>query len=191
MAKIIYTLTDEAPLLATSVPPGHRGLRGEAGVAVETRDISLAGRIIAAFADLLPEDQRDGGRPRRARRSGDHARGQHHQAAEHLRVRPQLKAAVAELQAQGYPAPDYPENRHRRGEGHQGALRQGQGQRGESRAARRQLRPPGPGRGQELRPSHPHSMGAWSSDSKTSVATMGHDDFRSNEQSVISRRRTC
>ena len=85
MAKIIYTLTDEAPMLATySFLPVIEAFAGTAGVDVETRDISLAGRIIAAFDDLLPEDQRIGDALAELGAAGHDARGQHHQAAQRL-----------------------------------------------------------------------------------------------------------
>ena len=108
--KIIYTLTDEAPALATySLLPIVKAFTRSSGVAVETRDISLAGRIIAAFADSLPAGQKG---------SDDLAElGQLTLKPEANIIKlpnisasvPQLKAAIAELQAQGYPLPNYPE----------------------------------------------------------------------------------
>ena len=86
-AAIIYTHTDEAPLLATySFLPIIQAYAGQAGVAVESRDISLAGRIIAQFPERLTDDAAARRRARRARRAGQAARGQHHQAAQHLGV---------------------------------------------------------------------------------------------------------
>ncbi|GAA4725873.1 NADP-dependent isocitrate dehydrogenase [Pedococcus ginsenosidimutans] len=187
MAKIIYTLTDEAPMLATySFLPVIEAFASTAGVEVETRDISLGGRIIAAFDDLLPEDQRVGD-----------ALGELGQLATTPEANiiklpnisasvPQLKAAIAELQAQGYALPAYPDEprtdeekdaRARydsvKGSAVNPVLREGNSDRRAPAAVKNYAR------------RHPHSMGAWSPDSKTQVATMGKDDFRSNEQSVV------
>jgi isocitrate dehydrogenase len=183
---IIYTYTDEAPALATfSLLPIVQAFAGAAGVTVETRDISLAGRILAQFPDLLPEHQR-------------HADDLAELGALSVRPEaniiklpnisasmPQLKAAIAELQAQGFAIPDYPDEpaddterdvkaRYDKVKGSavNPVLREGNSDRRAPRAVKEYAR------------SHPHSMGAWSSDSKTHVATMGHDDFRSNEQSL-------
>ena len=185
-STIIYTYTDEAPALATfSLLPIVQAFAGAAGVAVETRDISLAGRILAQFPDVLPEGQRQ---------SDDLAE----LGALSLRPEaniiklpnvsasmPQLKAAIAELQAQGFAIPDYPDNpatdaerdvraRYDRVKGSavNPVLREGNSDRRAPRAVK------------EYAKSHPHSMGAWSADSKTHVATMGSDDFFSNEQSM-------
>ena len=185
-STIIYTYTDEAPALATfSLLPIVQAFAGAAGVAVETRDISLAGRILAQFADVLTDEQRQ---------SDDLAE----LGALSLRPEaniiklpnisasmPQLKAAIAELQSQGYALPDYPDNpandaerdikaRYDRTKGSavNPVLREGNSDRRAPRAVKEYAR------------SHPHSMGAWSADSKTHVATMGHDDFFSNEQSL-------
>ena len=187
MAKIIYTLTDEAPMLATySFLPVIEAFASTAGVEVETRDISLGGRIIAAFDDLLPEDQRVGD-----------ALGELGQLATTPEANiiklpnisasvPQLKAAIAELQAQGYALPAYPDEprtdeekdaRARydsvKGSAVNPVLREGNSDRRAPAAVKNYAR------------RHPHSMGAWSRDSRTQVATMGKDDFRSNEQSVV------
>ena len=187
MAKIIYTLTDEAPMLATySFLPVIEAFAATAGVEVETRDISLGGRIIAAFDDRLPQEQRIGD-----------ALGELGQLATTPEANiiklpnisasvPQLKAAVAELQAQGYDLPDYPDEpatdeekdaRARydsvKGSAVNPVLREGNSDRRAPQAVKNYAR------------KHPHSMGAWSSDSRTRVATMGKDDFRSNEQSVV------
>jgi isocitrate dehydrogenase len=187
MAKIIYTLTDEAPMLATySFLPVIEAFASTAGVEVETRDISLGGRIIAAFDDLLPEDQRVGD-----------ALGELGQLATTPEANiiklpnisasvPQLKAAIAELQAQGYALPAYPDEPRTEAERDARArydsvkgsavnpvLREGNSDRRAPAAVKNYAR------------KHPHSMGAWSRDSRTQVATMGKDDFRSNEQSVV------
>jgi isocitrate dehydrogenase len=188
MSKIIYTHTDEAPLLAThSLLPIIAGFASKAGVEFETRDISLAGRIIAQFPERLTEDQRLGDA---LAELGDLANDP---AANIIKLpnisasAPQLKAAIAELQALGYDIPDYPDDPQTddekelaarfdkvKGSAVNPVLRQGNSDR---RA---------PGAVKAYAKAHPHRMGAWSADSKTSVATMGHDDFRSNEQSFVS-----
>ncbi len=187
MATIIYTLTDEAPLLATySLLPVVEAYAATAGVEVETRDISLAGRILAAFADLLPEGQRTSDA---LAELGDLATTPGANIIKLPNVSasvPQLKAAVAELQAQGFDLPAYlddpqtPAEQDARarydkvkGSAVNPVLREGNSDRRAPAAVKNYAR------------KHPHSMGAWSSDSRTNVATMGHDDFRTNEQSVI------
>ena len=187
MAKIIYTHTDEAPLLATySFLPIIAAYAKTAGVEVETRDISLAGRVIAQFPDRLTEEQRL-----------DDALAELGELATKPEANiiklpnisasiPQLKATIAELQSQGYDLPAYPENpqtdeerevRARydkvKGSAVNPVLREGNSDRRAPASVKNYAK------------AHPHSMGAWSSDSKTSVATMGQDDFRSNEQSVV------
>jgi isocitrate dehydrogenase len=186
-ATIIYTLTDEAPMLATySLLPIVQAYAGQAGVEVETRDISLSGRILAAFADRLPEDQRV---PDDLAELGELATTPEANIIKLPNISasvPQLKAAVAELQAQGYALPDYPadpqsdEEREVRarfdavmGSAVNPVLREGNSDR----------RAPESVKGYARR--HPHSMGEWSSDSRTEVSTMGRDDFRSNEKSVV------
>ncbi len=182
MATIIYTLTDEAPLLATySFLPIVEAFTTAAGVEVETRDISLSGRILAAFADSLPED----------RRVADALAelGELVQRPEANIIKlpnisasvPQLNAAIAELQAQGYDLPSYDdataEEKARydavKGSAVNPVLREGNSDRRAPLAVKNYAR------------KHPHSMGAWSADSRTEVATMTADDFRSNELSVI------
>ena len=187
MAKIIYTLTDEAPMLATySFLPVVQAFAGAAGVEVETRDISLAARTIAAFNDLLPEGERV-----------DDALAELGQLvttpdANIIKLPnisaslPQLKAVVAELRAQGVELPDYPaeprtdqerDTRARydsvKGSAVNPVLREGNSDRRAPAAVKNYAR------------KHPHSMGAWSADSKTNVATMSADDFRHNELSVV------
>ncbi|WP_224275092.1 NADP-dependent isocitrate dehydrogenase [Nocardioides lacusdianchii] len=187
MAKIIYTHTDEAPLLATySFLPIIAAYAKTAGVEVETRDISLAGRVIAQFPDRLTEEQRL-----------DDALAELGELATKPEANiiklpnisasiPQLKATIAELQSQGYDLPAYPENpqtdderevRARydkvKGSAVNPVLREGNSDRRAPASVKNYAK------------AHPHSMGAWSSESKTSVATMGQDDFRSNEQSVV------
>jgi isocitrate dehydrogenase len=186
-SSIIYTHTDEAPLLATySFLPIIEAYAAKAGVGVETRDISLAGRIIAAFADLLPEDQRIADD---LHELGELAKTP---AANIVKLPnisasiPQLKAAVAELQEAGYDLPEYPANpqtdeekdaRARydtvKGSAVNPVLREGNSDRRAPEAVKNYAR------------KHPHSMGEWSSDSRTNVSHMEADDFRHNEKSVV------
>ncbi|MDF2146579.1 NADP-dependent isocitrate dehydrogenase [Knoellia sp. p5-6-4] len=187
MAKIIYTLTDEAPMLATySFLPVIEAFAGTAGVEVETRDISLAGRIIAAFDDRLPQEQRIGDALSELGQLATTPEANIIKLPNISASVPQLKAAIAELQAQGYALPDYPDEpatddekdaRARydsvKGSAVNPVLREGNSDRRAPQAVKNYAR------------SHPHSMGAWSADSRTRVATMGKDDFRSNEQSVV------
>jgi isocitrate dehydrogenase len=187
MPKIIYTHTDEAPLLATySFLPIVSAYAAKAGVDVETRDISLAGRIIAQFPERLTEEQRQ------ADALAELGELANDPAANIIKLPnisasvPQLKAAVAELQALGYDLPDFPESvetdeqkdaRERYGRVMGSAvnpvLRQGNSDRRAPASVKNYAK------------AHPHRMGAWTADSKTNVATMGHDDFFSNEKSVI------
>ncbi len=185
-STIIYTFTDEAPALATySLLPIIEAFAGAADVEVETRDISLAGRILAAFPDRLTDDQRviDA-----LAELGDLALTPQANIIKLPNISasvPQLKAAIAELRAKGYDLPDYPDEgssadaaevRARYGAVMGSAvnpvLRQGNSDRRAPKAVK------------EYAKSHPHSMGAWSPDSKTHVSTMSGGDFRSNEQSL-------
>lgn len=187
MPKIIYTHTDEAPLLATySFLPIVSAYAAKAGVDVETRDISLAGRIIAQFPERLTDEQRlvDA-----LAELGELANDPSANIIKLPNISasiPQLKAAVAELQGLGYDLPDYPENartdaekdaRERYGRVMGSAvnpvLRQGNSDRRAPASVKNYAK------------AHPHRMGAWTPESKTNVATMGHDDFFSNEKSVI------
>jgi len=187
MAKIIYTHTDEAPALATySFLPVIEAYASTAGVEVETRDISLSGRIIALFGDRLTPEQQIGDA---LAELGDLAKTPEANIIKLPNISasvPQLKAAVAELQAQGYDLPDYPDDpqsdedkqvRARydkvKGSAVNPVLREGNSDRRAPASVKSYAR------------KHPHSMGAWSPDSKTNVATMGEDDFRSNEKSVV------
>lgn len=187
MAKIIYTHTDEAPLLATySFLPIVSAYAAKAGVDVETRDISLAGRIIAQFPERLTEEQRQ------ADALAELGELAHDPSANIIKLPnisaslPQLKAAIAELQGLGYDLPDFPESvetdaekdaRERYGRVMGSAvnpvLRQGNSDRRAPASVKNYAK------------AHPHRMGAWTPDSKTNVATMGHDDFFSNEKSVV------
>ncbi|XAS68056.1 NADP-dependent isocitrate dehydrogenase [Micrococcaceae bacterium Sec5.7] len=187
MSKIIYTHTDEAPMLATySFLPIVEAFASTAGVEVETRDISLAGRIIAGFGDYLTEEQRIGDA---LSELGELAKSPDANIIKLPNISasvPQLKSAIAELQAKGYELPDYPDNpssdietgvRSRydkiKGSAVNPVLREGNSDRRAPLSVKNYAR------------QNPHSMGAWSSESKTNVATMGTDDFRFNEKSVV------
>jgi isocitrate dehydrogenase len=188
--KIHYTHTDEAPALATrSLLPIVRAFAAAAGVEVELRDISLAGRILAQFPDHLADGQR---MPDALAELGQLAKTP---AANIIKLPnisasvPQLKAAVAELQARGYALPDYPENpadepqrelraRYDRvmGSAVNPVLREGNSDRRAPASVKAYAR------------AHPHSMGAWSSESRSHVSTMSDGDFRSTEQSTTIER---
>ncbi|MGA9436242.1 MAG: NADP-dependent isocitrate dehydrogenase [Roseobacter sp.] len=183
---IIYTKVDEAPQLASaSLLPIIRKFAAAAGVSVGTKDISLAGRIIAAFPENLTDAQRQ---------NDDLAElGQlvKTPGANVIKLPnisasvPQLSAAIQELQSQGYALPDYPEDpqtdaekeaRARydaiKGSAVNPVLREGNSDRRAAQAVKNYAQ------------ANPHSMGTWSADSKTRVSTMGANDFRSNESSV-------
>ncbi|MFC4910632.1 NADP-dependent isocitrate dehydrogenase [Actinomadura gamaensis] len=186
-STIIYTHTDEAPLLATySFLPVIEAYASTAGVGVETRDISLAGRIIAAFPEYLEEGQRIGDALAELGELAETPAANIIKLPNISASIPQLKAAVAELQEQGYALPDYPDDpktdeerdvraRYDRVKGSavNPVLRQGNSDRRAPAAVKQYAR------------THPHRMGAWSGDSKTDVATMGADDFRSTETSAV------
>jgi len=183
--KIIYTITDEGPMLATySLLPIIQAFTNKAGVTVETRDISLAGRILAHFPEFLKPEQR----------IGDHLAelGQMALTREANIIKlpnisasiPQLKGAIAELQSQGYAIPDYPEepkndsqkdikSRYAKvlGSAVNPVLREGNSDRRAPKAVKNYAK------------KHPHSMGKWSPDSKTHVASMDKGDFFGSEQS--------
>ena len=186
MSKILYTLTDEAPALATySFLPIVQAFAGKAGVEVETRDISLSGRILAAMSDLLPADQTS------------------HDALSELGALaktpdanivklpnisasiPQLKAAIAELQELGFDLPDYPDNPDTdqardikarydkvKGSAVNPVLREGNSDRRAPNAVKAYAQ------------KHPHRMGSWASDSLARVASMTEGDFYGSEKSV-------
>ncbi|MDP1819054.1 MAG: NADP-dependent isocitrate dehydrogenase [Acidimicrobiales bacterium] len=185
-SKIIYTYTDEAPALATySFLPIVQAFAAAAGVEVETRDISLAGRILAAFPEHLAEGQQV---PDALAELGALAQRPEANIIKLPNVSasiPQLRAAVTELQAKAYALPDYPEEptgaeeveiRARydaiKGSAVNPVLREGNSDRRAPASVKAYAR------------SHPHSMGTWSPDSRTHVATMDADDFRSNERST-------
>jgi isocitrate dehydrogenase len=184
---IIYTQTDEAPLLATySFLPIVRAYAGQAGVAVESRDISLAGRIIARFPERLTEEQRLDDALAELGELAKRAEANIIKLPNISASIPQLKAAVAELQQQGYDLPDYPDNpttdeerdvraRYDRVKGSavNPVLREGNSDRRAPASVKSYAR------------THPHSMGAWSPECRTNVAHMTADDFCSSERSVV------
>ncbi len=186
MSKIIWTKTDEAPALATySLLPIVNTFTGPAGVEVETRDISLAGRIIANFPDNLTDDQKI---PDELTALGELAKRPEANIIKLPNISasiPQLTAAIKELQEKGYDLPDYPEDpqsdaekeiksRYAKvlGSAVNPVLREGNSDR---RA---------PGAVKNFAKKYPHPMGAWSPDSKSHVATMSSGDFASNEKST-------
>lgn len=187
MAKIIYTHTDEAPMLATySFLPVIEAFASTAGVEVETRDISLSGRIIAAFGDFLTDEQRINDDLAELGALAKTPEANIIKLPNISASLPQLKAAIAELQGKGYQLPDYPDNptsdeetdiRSRydkiKGSAVNPVLREGNSDRRAPLSVKNYAR------------QNPHSMGAWSPDSKTNVAHMEADDFRSNEKSVV------
>jgi len=186
-AKIIYTKTDEAPALATySLLPIVKAFTDAAGIAVETRDISLAGRILASFPDRLSDQQRIGDA---LTELGELAKTPDANIIKLPNISasiPQLAAAIAELQSQGFDIPDYPEEpqndaereinaRYSRvlGSAVNPVLREGNSDRRVAAAVKSYAK------------AHPHSMGEWSGDSNSRVAHMGDGDFYSSEQSAI------
>ncbi|MEU8545343.1 NADP-dependent isocitrate dehydrogenase [Streptomyces sp. NPDC048717] len=186
-STIIYTHTDEAPALATySFLPVIQAYASTAGINVETRDISLAGRIIASFPERLEEGQRIEDALAELGRLAKTPEANIIKLPNISASIPQLKAAIAELQAQGYALPDYPDDprtdedkdvRARydkiKGSAVNPVLREGNSDR---RA---------PGAVKNYAKTHPHRMGAWTAESKTNVATMGQNDFASTEKSTV------
>ena len=186
MSSIIYTYTDEAPALAThSFLPILQAFAGAAGVEVETRDISLAGRIIAQFPDRLSEDQQQSDALAELGELVTRPEANVIKLPNVSASIPQLRTAIAELQAQGFDLPDFPAEpstdeerdvaaRYAKvlGSAVNPVLREGNSDRRAAASVKNYAR------------KHPHSMGAWSADSKTNVATMTADDFAHNEKSV-------
>jgi isocitrate dehydrogenase len=186
-SAIIYTRTDEAPLLATySLLPIISAYASTAGVSVETRDISLAGRILAGFPERLKPEQRVEDALAELGRLATKPEANIIKLPNISASIPQLKAAVAELQAQGHDLPDYPDDprsdedrdvRARydkvKGSAVNPVLREGNSDRRAPASVKSYVR------------SHPHRMGAWSPDSRTNVAHMTADDFRSSEKSTV------
>jgi isocitrate dehydrogenase len=182
---IIYTKTDEAPALATySLLPIIRTFTKPAGIEVELRDISLAGRILSQFPDCLTDEQRIDDELAYLGKLTHDAEANIIKLPNISASVPQLIAAIEELQGKGYAIPDFPENPSNEAEKDAKArydkvmgsavnpvLREGNSDRRAPGAVKAYAR------------SHPHPMGAWSADSKTEVSTMGQDDFFSNEKS--------
>jgi isocitrate dehydrogenase len=186
-STIIYTYTDEAPALAThSFLPVVRAYAATAGISVESRDISLAGRIIASFPEYLEEVLRIDDA---LAELGDLAKKPGANIIKLPNISasiPQLRAAIAELQQQGYALPDYPDDpkteeelqiraRYDRVKGSavNPVLREGNSDRRAPASVKNYAR------------THPHRMGAWTPGSRTNVATMGANDFRSTEKSAV------
>ena len=187
MAKIIYTYTDEAPALATySLLPIVQAFTRAAGVVVETRDISLAGRILASFPDRLPPDRRQ---PDDLAELGQLAKTPEANIIKLPNISasiPQLKGAIKELQQQGYAVPDYPEDPQNDadkaikatyarvlGSAVNPVLREGNSDRRVATSVKQYAK------------SHPHSMGAWSKDSK--ISRRAHERRRLLRQRAVGR----
>src|SRR3954452_14981914 len=185
--KVIYTYTDEAPALAThSLLPIIGAFAAPADVEVELRDISLAGRILAQFPARLGDDQRV---PDALAELGELAKTPGANIIKLPNISasiPQLRAAIKELQSQGYALPEYPDEpktdeerdiRARydstKGSAVNPVLREGNSDRRAPASVKNYAK------------THPHRMGAWSPESKTNVATMDTDDFRATEKSAV------
>jgi isocitrate dehydrogenase len=185
-SKIIYTKTDEAPMLATySFLPIVQAFTASAGIDVETRDISLAGRILANFPEFLKEDQKVGDALTELGKLATTPEANIIKLPNISASIPQLVDAIAELQLQGYAIPDYPDNAQSNeekavkakygkvlGSAVNPVLREGNSDRRAPKAVKNYAK------------NNPHSMGAWSSDSKTRVASMTEGDFYGSEKSV-------
>ncbi|MGE0432541.1 MAG: NADP-dependent isocitrate dehydrogenase, partial [Planctomycetota bacterium] len=183
---IIYTWTDEAPALATfSFLPIIRAFAAAAGVPVETRDISLAGRILAAMSHLLPDDQKVSDDLGELGKLVETPQANVIKLPNVSASQPQLIAAIKELQAQGYKLPDYPDEPTSdaakdikahydkvKGSAVNPVLREGNSDRRAPKAVK------------EYAKKHPHRMGKWAPDSKTHVSTMSSGDFCHNEKAI-------
>ncbi len=186
-SKIIYTITDEAPMLAThSFLPIVKAFTAPANISVETRDISLAGRIIANFPDYLKEDQRINNDLLELGQLATTPEANIIKLPNISASVPQLKEVIAELQKLGYAIPEFVENPQTEeekivkakyakvlGSAVNPVLREGNSDRRAPKAVKNYAR------------KHPHSMGAWSADSKTHVAHMNEGDFYGSEQSIV------
>ncbi len=184
--RIVYTHTDEAPALATrSLLPILRAFGAQAGIEIELRDISLAGRILAQFPDRLDEQQQLADALAELGELAQQPEANIIKLPNISASVPQLKAAIAELREKGYDVPDYPDEprseeereiraRYDRlkGSAVNPVLRQGNSDRRAPRSVKQYAR------------RHPHSMGPWSRDSRSHVASMSEGDFRSTERSV-------
>jgi isocitrate dehydrogenase len=185
-SKIYYTITDEAPMLAThSFLPIVQAFASTAGINVETRDISLAGRILANFPENLTEAQKIGDALTELGELANTPEANIIKLPNISASVPQLKAAIKELQEQGYNIPNFPEDAQSEeekavkakyakvlGSAVNPVLREGNSDRRAPKAVKNYAK------------THPHSMGAWSSDSKTHVASMSEGDFYGSEKSV-------
>jgi isocitrate dehydrogenase len=185
-AKIFYTLTDEAPLLATySFLPIVQAFTATSNIEIETRDISLAGRILSNFPEFLKEDQKTVDALSELGKLATTPEANIIKLPNVSASVPQLKAAIAELQSHGYAVPNFPEDPQNDAEAAIKAkyskilgsavnpvLREGNSDRRAPRAVK------------NFAKAHPHSMGAWSADSKTKVASMAQGDFYGSEKSV-------
>lgn len=185
-SKIFYTITDEAPMLAThSLLPIVQAFTAPAGIEVETRDISLAGRILANFPENLTDSQKIGDALTELGQLATTPEANIIKLPNISASVPQLKAAIKELQEQGYNIPDLPEDAKTEeekaikakyakvlGSAVNPVLREGNSDRRAPRAVKNYAK------------AHPHSMGKWSADSKTRVASMTEGDFYGSEQSV-------
>ncbi len=186
MSKILYTKTDEAPILATySFLPIIKSFTSKAGIEVETRDISLAGRILATFADLLPEDQRISDDLAELGALAKNPEANIIKLPNISASIPQLSAAISELQAAGFALPDYPAEPANedekaikarydkiKGSAVNPVLREGNSDRRAPKAVKNYAR------------KHPHSMGAWSEESQAHVSSMSDGDFYGSEVST-------
>ncbi|MDQ1164769.1 monomeric type NADP-dependent isocitrate dehydrogenase [Flavobacterium sp. SORGH_AS 622] len=185
-SKIFYTLTDEAPLLATySLLPIVQAFTATAGIEIETRDISLAGRILSNFPDSLTDAQKTGDALAELGQLATQPEANIIKLPNISASVPQLKAAIAELQSHGYNVPNFPEDPQNDAEKEIKAkyakvlgsavnpvLREGNSDRRAPRAVK------------NFAKANPHSMGAWSADSKTKVASMPNGDFYGSEKSL-------
>jgi len=191
-SKIIYTITDEAPMLAThSLLPIVQAFTAPAGIEVETRDISLAGRILANFPENLTDSQKVGDALTELGQLANTPEANIIKLPNISASVPQLKAVIKELQSQGYNIPDFPEDAQTEeqkaakakyakvlGSAVNPVLREGNSDRRAPKAVKNYAK------------AHPHSMGKWASDSKTHVASMTEGDFYGSEKSVTVKEAT-
>ena len=187
-AKIVWTKIDEAPALATySLLPIVQGFTSGSGVELETSDISLAGRILAQFPDRLTDEQRVADNLAGLGRLAKTPEANIIKLPNISASVPQLKAAIAELQGQGYDLPDYPDNPSTDEEQQVAAayanvlgsavnpvLREGNSDRRAPLAVK------------NFTKKHPHKLGPWTADNKARVASMSEGDFYGNEKSIVS-----
>ncbi len=185
-AKIIYTITDEAPALATySLLPIIKAYTSAVGIDVETRDISLASRILASLSEFLPEEQKEDDALAELGKLVKRPEANVIKLPNISASVPQMKVAIAELQAKGYALPDYPEEVSTdeekqikaiydkvKGSAVNPVLREGNSDRRAATAVKQYAK------------NNPHRMGAWSADSKSMVSSMSEGDFFGNEKSV-------